>query len=189
MDDFDKFWIGNPTVRFGQGWGDFASVVMGFRGSNTEKKISGFSLLPVYLPDAPLVVAYYEVVDVFGGLSGSPHIRGLRFTRVNGKDPGPTIRQAMAGHRPYFDLDSASQSAYSQSAVNMVATKAMSEFQRLEAYSPFIYNGQVVVDRFRLFHAEDALGSGTPMTLLIANIVAANSLQQQDGAASGPPRV
>lgn len=188
MDDFDKFWIANPTVRFGQGWGDFASVVMGFSGSNAAETVSGFSIAPVYLPNAPLVAAYYEIIDVFGGMANKPQLRGTRFTRVNGKDPGPTMRSAMAGQRHYFDLSGAERDRYGNAAVSMVATRVMSDFQRLEAYVPFIYNGQVVVDRFRLYYADDALGLGLPMTLLTANIVAANSMQQQDGGASGPPK-
>ncbi len=187
MDDFDQFWIANPTVRFGQAWGDFSSAVMGFKVDNVENKVSGFSLVPVYLPGAPTVVAYFEAVDVFGGMVTNSQIRGTRFTRVAGKDPTAVIRTAMLGQSPYFGNADASRNGYRQAVANLVGTRSMADYQRLEAYVPFIFNGQVVVDRFQLFYAPDTFGPGSSMYLLTANIVSAKMMQQQQGGATGPP--
>ncbi len=187
MDDFDQFWIANPTVRFGQAWGDFSSAVMGLQSDNAENKVSGFSLVPSYLPGAPTVVAYYEAIDVFGGMSTSSQIRGTRFTRVAGKDPSVAIRSAMQGHRPYFGQAAGRRDTYHQAVANLVGTRSMADYQRLEAYVPFIFNGQVVVDRFQLFYAPDTFGPGSSMYLLTANIVSAKMMQQQQGGATGPP--
>lgn len=187
MDDFDQFWIANPTVRFGQAWGDFSWAVMGFQADNAENKVSGFSLVPSYLPGAPTVVAYYEVIDVFGGMANSAQIRGTRFTRVAGKDPGAVMRTAMQGQRQFFSQAAGRRDAYQQSVASLVGSRSMSDFQRLEAYVPFVFNGQVVVDRFQLFYAMDAFGAGSAMHLLTANIVSAKLMQQQQGGATGPP--
>jgi hypothetical protein len=187
MDDFDQFWIANPTVSLGQAWGDFAGAVLGLQADNAENKVSGFSFVPTYLPGAPTVVAYYEVVDVFGGMASSPQLRGARFTRVSGKDPGAPLRTAMQGHNRFFGQSAAGRGSYNQSVANFVSSRAMSDFERLEAYVPFIFNGQVVIDRFQLLHARDAFGSGSPVYLLTANIVSAKLMQQQNGGGTGPP--
>lgn len=187
MDDFDQFWTANPTVSLGQAWGDFAGAVLGLKSDNAENKVSGFSMVPQYLPGAPTVVAYYEVVDVFGGMASSPQIRGARFTRVSGKDAGAPLRSALQGQRRFFGQSAAGRAGYNQSIASFVGTRSLSDFQRLEAYVPFIFNGEVVVDRFQLVYARDAFGSGSPVYLLTANIVSAKLMQQQNGGATGPP--